>query len=53
VLDAVMVDPATGEVLWRKRVARSANPRDTKSVRAAVDELLSAGGWTAEAPPGS
>jgi hypothetical protein len=50
VLDAVLVDPATGEVLWRKRVAKSVDPRNVKAVRAVVDELLSEGGWTAAAP---
>lgn len=54
VLDAVMVDPASGEALWRKRVARSVDPRDVEAVRAAVDALLEDGGWTpASAPPGS
>ncbi|HYD39932.1 MAG TPA: hypothetical protein VEB43_03810 [Anaeromyxobacter sp.] len=45
VLDAVMVDPETGEVLWTKRVAKSVDPRNVKAVRAAVDELFSDGGW--------
>lgn len=53
VLDAVMVDPATGEVRWSKRVARSVDPRDVKAVRAVVDELFADGGWTAAVPPRS
>lgn len=53
VLDAVMVDPETGEILWSKRIAKSVDPRDAKAVRAAVDELFSDGGWTSATLPES
>jgi len=53
VLDAVMVDPATGAVLWTKRIARSVDPRDAKAVRAAVDALLADEGWTVPVAPRS
>jgi hypothetical protein len=51
-LEAVLLDPSTGEALWEKRLGRKADPRDPRAVRAAVDELLSPGGWLPPAPPG-
>ena len=51
VLDAVVVDRATSQALWVKRVSRDApggraDLRRPAAVRSAVDELLSNEGWT-------
>jgi len=46
VLDAVVVDRATGQTLWVKRISRAADLRDAAAVRAAVDRLLSDEGWS-------
>lgn len=50
VLEAVVVDRASGEALWVKRVSRKADPRDARAVKEAVDQLLTEGGWQAPAP---
>jgi hypothetical protein len=52
-IEALLLDRRSGEVLWVKRVSRSADPRDPKAVKAAIDELLKDGGWSAPAPAGS
>lgn len=52
-LEAVLVDRETGETLWVKRLDTKADPRDPGAVRAAVDQLLSPGGWLPPAPGGS
>jgi hypothetical protein len=45
VLEAVVVDRATGRPRWQKVVERQADPRDPRAVGAAVDDLLGDGGW--------
>jgi hypothetical protein len=45
VVEAVVVDRATGLPRWRKVVQRGTDPRDAKGMKAAVDELLKDGGW--------
>jgi hypothetical protein len=51
-LEAVVLDRTSGETLWTKRVSREADPCNPKEVKAAVDALLSDGGWIAPAPDG-
>jgi hypothetical protein len=46
-LEAVVLDRATGEALWAKQIRRKADPRDARAVKEAVDALLSEGGWQA------
>ena len=53
VLEAIVLDRATGEALWTKRVSRDADPRDALAVKQVVDELLAEDGWMPFAPPGS
>jgi len=53
VLEAIVLDRATGEVLWTKRMSRDADPRDALAVKQVVDELLAEDGWMPPAPPGS
>lgn len=51
VLEAVVLDRATGEALWVKRLERKIDPRNAPAVKGAVDALLSEGGW--QPPPGA
>ena len=46
VLEAIVVDRTTGQPRWQKAISRGVDPRDPKAMKAAVDVLLSDGGWT-------